>query len=617
MDTHIPTKLVTNQNKTPWLTPKIKRLHRRKQRAFNRARKRRSFDNLERFRQLRKDTHMETKHAYGRYVKEYCLESKKNFWSFIKNLKRDSAGIPALKKDGLLISENRKKAEVLNDQFRSVFTKEDMKSFPSSTKPCTPDIHSFKVTTAGIEKPLKNLNPNKAAGIDAIPPRILKENAHDLAPILAKIFQASLDTGKLPSDWKNANVSPIFKKGDKTKASNYRPVSLTSVCCKVLEHVLHSQIMKHLDKYHVLTDQQHGFRKGHSCETQLIQTIHDLTSAADKRTQTDVIIMDFSKAFDTVPHNRLISKLKYYGINGKIITWISSFLKSRKQRVVVGGEHSQWVKVESGVPQGTVLGPLLFLLYINDLPENLNSTVRLFADDCVLYNTISTPQDAAILQRDLETLSTWEQIWQMSFNPEKCFVLRIPASRSPIISNYTLGNSTLQETSSHSYLGVDISNNLKWDTHIDRISASANKTIGFIRRNLRPCTVEARSTAYKALVRQTLEYCCSVWDPYQKGHIKQLGMVQRRAARMVTKNYNWENSASKLMTDLKWENLSARRQTARLSVFHKALGGHLTLPASDPTYHQTSTINQHFHPTRLPIRRLQVLIYTPNGQRLE
>ena len=169
----------------------------------------------------------------------------------------------------------------------------------------------------------------------------------------------------------------------------------------------------------------------------------------------------------------------------------------------------------------------------------------------------------------------------MSFNPEKCFVLRIPASRSPIISNYTLGNSTLQETSSHSYLGVDISNNLKWDTHIDRISASANKTIGFIRRNLRPCTVEARSTAYKALVRPTLEYCCSVWDPYQKGHIKQLGMVQRRAARMVTKNYNWENSASKLMTDLKWENLSARRQTARLSVFHKALGGHLALPVQN------------------------------------
>ena len=223
--------------------------------------------------------------------------------------------------------------------------------------------------------------------------------------------------------------------------------------------------------------------------------------------------MDISKAFDTVPHNRLISKLKYYGINGKIITWISLFLKPY------------------AYSQMTV--------------------------SCI------TPSQHHRMPPFFKEI--WEHKWQMSFNPEKCFVLRIPASRSPIISNYTLGNSTLQETSSHSYLGVDISNNLKWDTHIDRISATANKTIGFIRRNLRPCTVEARSTAYKALVRPSLdmlEYCCSVWDPYQKGHIKQLGMVQRRAARMVTKkNYNWEDSASKLMSDLKWENLSARRQT--------------------------------------------------------
>ena len=169
-----------------------------------------------------------------------------------------------------------------------------------------------------------------------------------------------------------------------------------------------------------------------------------------------------------------------------------------------GGEHSQWVKVKSGVPQGTVLGPLLFLIYINDLPDNIKSKVRLFADDCVLYDNISTTQDAVSLQEDLDRLSEWEVKWQMQFNPSKCFVLRIPASRSPIISSYTLGGTVLQETSAHSYLGVDIASDLKWDTHINKITSTANKTIGFIRRNLGSCTKDTKSTAYKTLVRPTL-----------------------------------------------------------------------------------------------------------------
>ena len=269
--------------------------------------------------------------------------------------------------------------------------------------------------------------------------------------------------------------------------------------------------MSFLDKHKILTTSQHGFRSGRSCETQLIQTIHDFTSALDNRTQTDVVIMDFSKAFDTVPHNRLLLKCSQYGVDGKINDWLSAFLKDRKQRVVVGGDYSQWADVVSGVPQGTVLGPLLFLIYINDLPENINSSVRLFADDCVLYKKITSIRDTVILQKDLETLSSWEHRWQMSFNPDKCYVLRIPSSRSPIITSYKLGNSILQETKQHSYLGVDIQNDLKWDTHINRITSSASKTLGFIRRNLGACTMDTKKSAYTALVRPTLEYCSAVW----------------------------------------------------------------------------------------------------------
>jgi hypothetical protein len=311
-----------------------------------------------------------------------------------------------------------------------------MSTIPSMPASDTPKMPGFVIHTAGVEKLLKNLKPNKAPGPDDIPPRILKDTAEIIAPILAIIFQKSIHTGALPTDWKNANISPIFKKGDRTKASNYRPVSLTSVCSKVLEHIIHSQTMNFLDKHKLLNTYQHGFRQRHSCETQLIQTLQDLTFSLDKRIQTDAIILDFSKAFDTVPHNRLILKLTQTGVNQQIITWISAFLKGRKQRVVVGGDHSEWVGVDSGVPQGTVLGPLLFLIYINDLPDQLQSTVHLFADDCIIYTNIKSPHDAQKLQNDLIKLTAWERRWQMSFNANKCFV---PASR---VQNHQSSRST-------------------------------------------------------------------------------------------------------------------------------------------------------------------------------
>ena len=212
--------------------------------------------------------------------------------------------------------------------------------------------------------------------------------------------------------------------------------------------------------------------------------------------QTDLVLLDFSKAFDKVNHSKLLWKLHQYGIRGTALAWIRAFLGNRSQTVVLEGEESGSVPVTSGVPQGSVMGPILFLVYINDLPDELSSQVRLFADDTAVYLTIGGADDGKVLQNDLDRLSVWEIRWDMEFNPSKCQVVQVTSSKNPINTAYTLHGQILEVVTCAKYLGVDISSGLSWNTHIDRITGTATRTLNFIQRNIRTKNEKVRETAY-------------------------------------------------------------------------------------------------------------------------
>ena len=291
--------------------------------------------------------------------------------------------------------------------------------------------------------------------------------------------------------------------------------------------------------------------------------------------QTDVIVMDFAKAFDKVPHKRLLYKLDFYGIRGSTHKWIDSWLSERSQKVVLDGRASDPVPVLSGVPQGSVLGPVLFLIFINDLPDNIRSSVRLFADDCVLYRNVKSPLDCQILQDGLNSLAKWEMDWQMKFNVSKCHsmrVTRLHPSRH-IGVNYTLHQQTLEQVQSAKYLGLTITDDLDWGQHISEITCKTTKTLGFLRRNLALAPRHTKEVAYKTLVRPQLEYAAPIWHPYHETQIEKVEKVQRTAARWTCRRWRNTSSVGEMLDELEWPSLESRRERSSLTFFYKIHSG--------------------------------------------
>ena len=526
---------------TPWMNNEALTSIVKKRKAWRKYAYCRNTTNWKLYTEARGKANSDVRKAKYEFEKGIAANIKtnaKDFWTYVRSKTKVKDSIEGLVDvDGVLHTENTKKASLLNDYFKSVFTIEDTQNIPEfvdRNRNCS--IDTVDISEEQVEKLLSKLNVKKTQGTDNLHPKLLAESSKSIAQACSIIFRLSLSEGKLPSCWKEANVTAIHKKGDRSNPSNYRPISLTSVVCKTMEKIVRNELIEYMENNNLFSVHQHGFRSGRSCVTQLIEVIEKWTEETDNRNSVDVIYLDFQKAFDTVPHQRLLKKLAAYGIHGHLYSWIEDFLKERKQKVVLNGEESSWATVSSGIPQGSVLGPTLFLIYINDLPEVVDSVIKLFADDTKLYNRVNTVTDMEYLQKDLDNLVKWSADRQLRFNSSKCHHLHIGRETGFIYTMEEDGSrrTTVSEVKQEKDLGVLIDKDLKFQHHIAESVKKANRKLGLIRRSFSCLDKEIFTNLYKSIVRPNLEYGCTIWSVIYKKEAITLENVQRRATKLVS-----------------------------------------------------------------------------------
>ena len=413
--------------------------------------------------------------------------------------------------DGSRTESAAESAEVLAKAFSSVFVREP-KGLPddgASMSSGDDVLNDIEFNHTQVKYELENLNCFKSFGPDGIHPKLLKSLSGDcdFVNALVKLFSVCTDTFTLPSIWKSANLSALFKNGSKTDPLNYRPVSLTCVICKVFEKIVRSFIVDFVENK--VSKHQHGFVKGKSCLTNLLETVDCVIDLLDEGAPVDILYFDFKKAFDRVPHKRLIYKLKCMGIQGKVLNVISDFLMNRLFRVCVEGNFSNFMKVLSGIPQGSVLGPLLFILFINDLPDCIKSFIKIFADDLKI---IANSADTDTIENDLKNLEKWEKKWLLEFNIDKCKVLHLNFNGNQNL-NYLLNGVEMKKSEQEKDLGVLTSGTLLWNDQINSCVSKANQMICWIIRNLISREQSLMLRIYKTLIRPHLEYCVQLCNP--------------------------------------------------------------------------------------------------------
>ncbi|MES9976167.1 MAG: reverse transcriptase family protein [Candidatus Thiodiazotropha sp.] len=454
--------------------------------------------------------------AYYNYI-----QSKSSLRGAVGDIVND-AGEPA--------ADDQEKADRLVSFFESVHRQDSGHSsqLTSCESNHTPAMQDIRITVDETLKYLLKTNINKAAGPDGVHPAIIKPVAPVIAPHVARLFQESLTEGVLPNDWKMASVTPIHKGGRKEDANNYRPVSLTPVLLKTMERIVRDKMVEHVVKYNIISARQHGFMRRRGCQSNLLCFLNEITGRLDKGEEVEVCYFDFKKAFDSVNQRLLMIKLKGIGVPPTLLAWTNDFLCHRKFCVKVGDKESRLAVPTSGVPQGSVLGPLLFLIFVNDLVKSLVSPGYMFADDLKIIGNPSANQ----VQEDLDRVYRWTIEWDLPLNCTKCKRLGTYASTGP---SRTLGSGDLvmdiPDTDVMKDLGVTMTRDFQPRMQCENAVRKTNGALYQLGRAVKSRRPEVMVPLYKIFVRPHLEYCVQAWGPYLKKDIASLERPQRRFTR--------------------------------------------------------------------------------------
>ena len=503
----------------------------------------------------------------------------KTYWSILKRFlnKLKVPSIPPLLVDGNFVTDFTKKASIFNTYFATQCNIIDNGSIiPELRYKTNKRLSDITFSSSDISNIIKNLNPNKGHGHDNISIKMIHLCGDSIVTPLKIIFESAVRSGNFPDIWKKGNIIPVHKKESKNLIKNYRPISLLPIFGKIFEKIIYNNLFKYLQENKLLSDKQSGFRKGDSCISQLIDITHNLYKSFDGNPSLDTrgVFLDISKAFDKVWHKGLLHKLKCYGVDGNFHNILENYLTNRKQKVVLNGQTSTWLNINAGVPQGSVLGPLLFLVYINDLPDRLVSEAKLFADDTSLFSTVFDLIDSSTtLNNDLSIVKDWAFQWKMAFNPdankqatEVVFSHKRTQNIHPAVF---FNNSPVTTVPFQKHLGLILDDKLNFSHHLNEKISKVNKGIGLIKQLKQYLPRKALLNIYKSFVRPHLDYGDVIYDqPHNDTFCRRIESLQYNAALAITGAIKG-SSRDRLYQELGLESLSNRRWYRRLVYFFK------------------------------------------------
>lgn len=548
IDRHVPKKVVHHDSRPPWQTSELRKLKSVKRAALRRYTKYRTPSLRSYYLRVNYEYQRVSRHCFLQYQR--CIELKfkrkpKSFWKYVNEQRKESGFPSSMEWNGKSSSCLQEICQFFASKFSSVFSGESISTdqviCAANNVPMNGQaLGSLDLDINAVSRAASQLKSSNHPGPDGVPSAFLKEHIGNLLAPLCCLFRLSLSYGIFPSCWKVANMFPVHKKGRKRDVDNYRGITSLSAVSKLFELVVMEPLLSHCK--HLLDSDQHGFIAGRSTTTNLLCFTTFITDSMIARVQTDAIYTDLSAAFDKLNHDIAIAKLDRFGVCGNLLSWFGSYLTNRQLRVVIGDCSSDSFHATSGIPQGSHLGPLIFLLYFNDVHLVIKGPRLSYADDLKIFLRICSVADCLYLQQQLDSFASWCSLNGMVVNPTKCSIITFSRKKQPITFDYSLLGTKIERVNHIKDLGVFLDSQLTYKQHISYTVSKASTTLGFIFRIAKNFSdIYCLKSLYCSLVRSTLEYGSAVWSPIYNNGAERIESVQRRFLRFALRKLPWRD----------------------------------------------------------------------------